>query len=89
MANKELRAQLDQLHKELEKANALAPEDRDLFGHLLSDMVRIAQGEEPGVNPKESLRDQLEHKASDFESDHPRLAAIVRQVLDSLNKMGI
>tara|TARA_B110000503_G_scaffold105749_1_gene157822 strand:- start:3203 stop:3472 length:270 start_codon:yes stop_codon:yes gene_type:complete len=89
MTNEELRAQLDELHKELEKANTLAPEERDLFGHLLSDMVRIAQCEEPGVNPKETLRDQLEHKASDFESDHPRLAAIVRQVLDSLNKMGI
>lgn len=89
MTNEELSSQLDELHAELEKAKTLSPGERDLFGHLMLDMVRIAQGEEPAIKPKETLRDQLEHKASDFESGHPRLAAVIRQVLDALNKMGI
>ncbi len=89
MTNEELQKRLDELHGELEKASTLGSEERDLFSRLMSDIVKIAQGEEPEDKPKETLRDQLEHKASDFESGHPRLAAVIRQVLDSLNKMGI
>lgn len=89
MKNEELHSQLDQLHEELEKASTLAPEERDFFGHLMSDMVNIAQGKTPEAEPKESLKEQLEKKASDFDTDHPRLAGVIRQVLDALNKMGI
>jgi Domain of unknown function (DUF4404) len=89
MTNEEFQNQLDELHVELKKASSLGPEERDLFGRLMSDIVKIAQGEEPEDKPKETLLGQLELKASDFESGHPRLAAVIRQVLDSLNKMGI
>ncbi len=89
MTSEELQSQLDELHKELEKAKALAPEERDFLGHLMTEIVSISQGGLAPETPKESLRDQLEHKASEFETGHPRLAAVIRQVLDALNKMGI
>ncbi|MEH6468033.1 MAG: DUF4404 family protein [Porticoccus sp.] len=89
MTNEEFQKQLDELHGELEKASTLGPEERDLFGRLMSDIVKISQGEEPENKPKETLQDQLERKASDFESGHPRLAAVIRQILESLNKMGV
>lgn len=89
MTNEELHGQLQQLHRELEQAKSIAAEDRDMLSHLMSDMVEIAQGKEPEDKPQHHLRDQLEEKASEFEVDHPRLAAILRQVLDALNRMGI
>ncbi|TNF06283.1 MAG: DUF4404 family protein [Gammaproteobacteria bacterium] len=89
MKNEELHSQLEQLHKELEQAKTLAPADRDVLGNLMSDMVKIAQGEEPVEKPRQSLREKLEEKESEFEVEHPRLAGVIRQILDALNRMGI
>jgi len=89
MNNEELKKQIDELHKELEKAQTLAPEERDLFGRLMSDMVLIARGQENADTSRETLKEKLEHKASDFDSSHPGLAGVIRQVLDALGKMGI
>ena len=89
MSNEELKERLEKLHEALEKAHTLAPEKRDRFGHLMTDMVEIAQGEPNKEIHKETLKEKLEHKASDFDTDHPRLAGVIRQVLDALNKMGI
>ncbi|WP_461518355.1 DUF4404 family protein [Porticoccus sp.] len=89
MTNEELHSQLEQLHKELEQAKTLSPADRDVFGNLMSDMVKIAQGKEQVEKPHHSLRQRLEEKESEFEVEHPRLAGVIRQVLDALNRMGI
>ena len=55
----------------------------------MSDMVLIAQGQNEADAGRETLREKLEHKASDFDSSHPGLAGVIRQVLDALGKMGI
>lgn len=89
MKNEELHSQLEQLHEELARAKTLAPEDRDVLGNLMSDMVKIAQGEEPAEKPRRTLREKLEEKESEFEIEHPRLAGVIRQILDALNRMGI
>jgi chromosome segregation ATPase len=89
MNNDELKRQLNELHKELERAHTLGPEEKDRFGSLMSEMVEIAQGEEGAEETKETLREKLEHKASDFDAEHPRLAGVLRQVIDALGKMGI
>lgn len=94
MSNEELKARLEDLHQELEKAHTLSLDERDKFGSLMSDMVLIAQGKGVGKehdvpNHNETLREKLEHKASDFDVDHPRLAGVLRQIVDALNKMGI
>ena len=94
MSNEELKNRLEDLHQELEKAHTLSTEERDKFGSLLSDMVLIARGEgleqeNEELRDDETLREKLEHKASDFDVDHPRLASVIRQVLDTLGKMGI
>jgi len=89
MSNEELKSRLDELHQELEKAGTLSLEERDMFGSLMADMVQIAQEESQPEEHDETLREKLEHKASDFDVDHPRLAGVIRQLLDSLGKMGI
>mgnify|MGYP003675220995 FL=1 len=89
MTNEELKKHLDELHDELEKAHTMAPEERDMFGHLMSEMVQIAQGEGQSEEHKETLRERLDLKASDFDADYPRLSGVIRQVLEALGKMGI
>lgn len=88
MTNDELRSHLEELHRELEQAK-MVPEDRDVFGHLMSDMVRIAQGSDLSHKQHTGLRAKLEEKESEFETEHPRLAGVIRQILDALNRMGI
>ena len=89
MSNEELKSRLDELHQELEKASTLSLEEQDMFGSLMADMVQIAQDESQPEQHNETLREKLEHQASDFDVDHPRLAGVLRQLLDSLGKMGI
>jgi hypothetical protein len=89
MTNEELKKHLDELHDELEKAHTMASEERDMFGLLMSEMVQIAQGEGQPDEHKETLRERLDIKASDFDADYPRLAGVIRQVIDALGKMGI
>jgi len=89
MAEQDLRNQLNQLHEELESAKNLPTEERDMLGHLMTDMVKIAQGDELPEEHHATLRERLEQKESEFELDHPRLAGVIRHILDSLNRMGI
>lgn len=89
MTNEELKAQLAELHNQLEKASRLEPAERDVLGSLMSDMVKIASGEELHEDHKLGVKEQLEQQASDFETRHPQLAGALRQVMDALHKMGI
>lgn len=88
--NSELKAQLIGIHSELEKATTSTAKERDVLGHVMGDIVRLSQGEELSHHDEpESLRAVLEERASTYEVDHPRAAALIRQVLDILAKMGI
>ncbi len=63
---------------------ALNSKQRDLIGGLLSAMgaAKPDQSREPLLVP-------VEQQAVDFEAGHPKLAQGAREVMDSLNKMGI
>ena len=99
MANDELKKHISELQQQME-ASAIDGEDRNLLGHLMSDMVKIAQGE-PSPDPENApaakrlleqqpgFAETLERQAGDFEQQHPNIANILRQVADLLGKMGI
>lgn len=89
MENDELRSQLTVLHKQLETAIHKDPMDKDLLGHVMQDIVRIASGEDLQPEVQEDLLDQIEHKASDFELQHPRVAQTLREITEILSKLGI
>ncbi|MCK9468031.1 MAG: DUF4404 family protein [Porticoccaceae bacterium] len=88
METDQLRQQLAELHKELEKA---AHEDRyaeDMLTTVMTDIVRVASGDEPELEEGDNLRDRLEKQASDFEVRHPKTAGIMREVTEILAKLG-
>ncbi|MBR9913146.1 MAG: DUF4404 family protein [Gammaproteobacteria bacterium] len=63
---------------------ALDGKERDLLGDLMKGITKKHPAE-----IDESISDQLDSKAVEFESKHPKLARALREVLDSLNKMGV
>ena len=60
---------------------ALDEGERDRLSEL---MTRIAGG-----RADNSVHDDLAAKAADFEVSHPVVARALREVMDTLNKMGI
>jgi len=73
---------------------ALETPERDLLGHLLSEMVRgpqvaVADESTEVDNDMGTLTDQLGQQAVGFESEHPQLARALRELIDALNKMGV
>jgi Tfp pilus assembly protein PilO len=84
-----LRDQLARLHDELETAKRQVPEDTDALGHVMTDISRVISGEELHPDDSESLREQLESHASDFEVRHPRTAGVMREVMAILSRLGI
>jgi hypothetical protein len=72
----ELTASVEELDQEVhDVANALA------------DEISEALGDEP--TESRPGREQLEELAVKFETDHPRLSAIVLELADALGKLGI
>ena len=84
----DLRAELKTLHDHIEAAMHKEPADRDLLSHIMTDLVRVAEGEELHEEESETLKAQLEEKAADFESRHPRTAGVLREVMEVLSRLG-
>lgn len=63
---------------------ALESKQRDLIGGILS-----AMGGGRSDHSRDTLLVPVEQQAIDFEADHPQLTRGAREVMDSLNKMGI
>ncbi len=79
MAEKSLEESISELKVTINKA--LDDHERDLFGDL---MERIAGGKaDPEVHA------DLASRATAFEASHPHVARSIREVMDSLSKMGI
>jgi hypothetical protein len=89
MGNEELRNELKELHSQLENSLHKAPLDKDMLGHVMGDIVRIAEGEDLSGEEGKTLQERLEDKLADFEMKHPTIAEIVRDVMDVLAKLGI
>ena len=88
MAEQDLRSELKELHDQLEASLRKAPEDRDILSHIMTDLVRVAEGEKLYGDEPETLKEHLEEKAADFESRHPKAAAILRDVMEVLSRLG-
>jgi uncharacterized protein DUF4404 len=81
-----LRAELDKLHTELDKARPADPRTNELRGEMLEDVRRMLNT--PGQLDG-SLTERLEKAAVQFEADHPALAASSRRLIDFLSKAGV
>lgn len=89
MDKQQLRDELKALHAKMQSALHKEPLDKDVFGHVMTDLVRVSRGESLGEAEGENLKEQIEDRAADFEVRHPRIAGILRDVMDVLSKLGI
>ncbi|CAG0960942.1 hypothetical protein ANRL3_00872 [Anaerolineae bacterium] len=82
MDTSQLRTTLEQLHTELERAQTVDDESRQLLQHLQSDIQAVLK--ESSDSARASLRTRLETALAHFEDSHSQLTLTIKNVLDHL-----
>lgn len=86
MANKKLPELLQQLHDELEKAESIDEEGREMLAHLNADIQKFI---DPDEEDDDTIFEQIQDAIDRFEVDHPVITAALSQILNSLSNAGI
>jgi len=81
----ELKHKLTQLKASLSDLNELDGESRALLSQLDQDIQSVLSG----THEDDSLSGRIEQQAIEFDSQHPSIAAVLRDMIDVLGKMGI
>lgn len=91
-----LKEQLRTLHRELEGSAELDEDMRRLLGQVDEDIHRLLdQGGEAAVqtgsdtDPADALSEQVRETATNFQAEHPRTYRVLREIADTLAKLGI
>jgi hypothetical protein len=85
MTERDLEVLLAELHKRLKQARSLDPEARQLLATVARDIENALENDDASSVAPEPV----EALAVQFEADHPSLAGVLRQILDTLGKAGI
>jgi hypothetical protein len=85
MSDQDLRTLLAELHERLKDTQTLDPESRKLAAKVVGDIEKALANEDTGAVPPEPV----EALAVRFEAEHPSLAGVLRQIMDTLGKAGI
>ncbi len=83
MSGDRLDETLRKLHEELSHGPELGPDARELLEDIARD-IRALTG-----SPPEGFVERLREAAAQFEESHPRLAALIGRLSDTLASMGI
>ena len=86
MSNHELSGLLAQLHERLKHATSLHAESRELLMTVANDIEQALARKDGAPIAADQPLDTL---AVRFEADHPALAGVLRQIMDTLGKAGI
>lgn len=81
-----LRRHLDQLRRELDAQEKLDPQTRALLEKVAADVENVIDDD---AETPSSPGDRIEAAALEFEAEHPGLARILREVGDTLAKLGV
>jgi hypothetical protein len=85
MSTPDLRALLAQLHERLGQTHSLDGESRQLLATVARDIEQALKHDDTSRVAAEPV----EELAVRFEVDHPSLAGVLRQIMDTLGKAGI
>ena len=85
MSDQDLRALLAELHSRLKQARTLDPEAREMLATVSRDIEQALENDDAGAVATEPV----ETLAVRFEAEHPSLAGVLRQIMDTLGKAGI
>jgi L-rhamnose isomerase len=89
MDNEQLRAQLEQLHAELQQASALDPHQREQLQARANEIEQLLKREEIKPHHYRSLGEQFSEDVAELEASHPQITLLMRRVIDSLSYLGI
>ena len=85
MSDEDLRDLLAQLHTRLGRAKSLDGESRNMLTTVARDIeATLAQSGAAKKTPE-----RLEALALRFETDHPAIAEVLREIVDTLGRAGI
>jgi Domain of unknown function (DUF4404) len=84
-----LREMLRRLHERLSRADPLDGESRRLLAALTGDIERALGAGGRGASLQQDSLPRLEALAVRFETEHPTLAEVLRQLIEALGKAGI
>jgi hypothetical protein len=96
-----LQTLLGKLHERLNEAGSVDADSRELLGQVMGDIERALRPPPGGgaaghavsapamAAAAETHTPRLEALAVQFEADHPSLAALLRRLVDLLEKAGI
>ncbi|MBU2709018.1 DUF4404 family protein [Zooshikella marina] len=88
MTPKRLQPDMDELLKVIDDVEA-ADECTTAELRQIADEINTAINAPEAEPPIEALKHRLEEEAIKFAESHPAIASATRQVLDTLNNMGI
>ena len=88
MADEKLHQLLTQVHEQLQQQDGLDEQSQVLLQQVLSD-VKDASGSGDLDDIQQDLSDRIEQQAVQFEQAHPTLAEILRQIMDTLGRIGV
>lgn len=90
MPAEQLKKTLKRVHEELGKSQQVDDDLRNMLRELDRDIDRILADETPaGIDDEETLSERVEVLASRFSAEYPRLELLLREVSDTLAKLGI
>lgn len=87
MSDKKLKQLLLQVQEQLQQQDDLDNETQALLHKILSDVEGEVNVDADDLN--QDLTDRIEEQAVQFEQEHPTLSAVLRQVMDTLGRIGI
>ena len=88
MESKQLRDLLNQLQDALEQTEDLDPETRALVADLDQDINRLLDPESP-ENETDGIIEAAQSVQTRFAVDHPVADRFLREIIDTLAKVGI
>jgi hypothetical protein len=86
MSKESLKMHLDALRRELGDADSLDAETRARLAEMADEIDSMLGEEAPDYG---SLRERMAAAALRFEASHPRFAAVLNDVTDTLAKLGL
>ena len=89
MKNEEFRSQLEKLHDELHKTQALDLQQRELLQTLADEIQALLKRDEIQRHHYTSLSEGLNDAVAELEASHPQITLLMRQTIDSLAYLGI
>ena len=86
MSDEDIRRTLTQLHQELENADHVEPGLKSLLVDVDRDIHKLLG---TSGHPPEGLRERVEDLVAQFAASHPQADRFLRELVDSLGKIGI